>query len=142
MKVREWLERVRKLDELIDAKLAEREQLRAMATKVVSDMDGMPHAKGGVSDPVGSNVVKIIALAEEADKLVDQYVEHKQNVIKALERLPEREYAVLHKHYIQYKTWEEIADEMGYCTMQIWRFKRNAMIHLEDVIECYTTDVV
>lgn len=135
MGVREWLERVRKLDELIDAKIAEREQLRAMATRVVAEMDGMPHAKGGVSDPVGSNVVKIIALAEEADRLVDEYVEHKQQVIKALERLPEREFAVLHKYYIQYKTWEEIADEMGYSTMQIWRFKRNGMLRLESFVD-------
>jgi DNA-directed RNA polymerase specialized sigma subunit len=137
MNVREWLERVRMLDELIDTKIAEREQLRSLATKVVSDMDGMPHAKGGVSDPVGSNVVRIVALMEEIDRLVDQYIDHRQRVIEALESLPEMEYIVLHKYYIQYKTWERVAEETNYSTMQIWRIRKKGMRHLEEVIECY-----
>lgn len=134
MNVREWLERVRRLDELIDTKIAEREQLRSLATKVVSDMDGMPHAKGGVSDPVGSNVVKIVALMEETDRLVDQYIDHRQKVIEALECLPAREYVVLHKHYIQYKTWEKVAEEMNYSTMHIWRVSKRGLKLLEELV--------
>lgn len=136
MNAEAWLEQVRKLDELIDAKLSERDQLWALATRLVPNMDGMPHAKGGVSDPVGSNVVKIVALAEEADKLIDKFVDLKEQVIKALETLPEMEYAVLHKHYIQYKSFEDIATEMGYCKMQIWRFKKNGLKKLKDVMKC------
>lgn len=136
MNVREWLERVRRLDELIDTKIAEREQLRSLATKVVSDMDGMPHAKGGVSDPVGSNVVRIVALMEETDRLVAEYLDHRQRVIEALECLPAREYVVLHKHYIQYKTWEKVAEETHYSSVQIWRIKKSGLKLLEDVIVC------
>lgn len=134
MNVREWLEEVKKLDELIDAKLSERQQFLALATKVVSDMDGMPHAKGGVSDPVGSNVVKIVALTEEADRLIDRYIAYKEEVAKTLEALPDAEYAVMHKRYIQYKTWEEIAEEMNYSTVQVWRISKKAEGMLEDIL--------
>lgn len=138
MNAETWLEQVRKLDELIDAKLSERDKLWALATRMVPNMDGMPHAKGGVSDPVGSNVVKIIALAEEADKLIDRFVDHKEKVIKALETLPEKEYAVLHKHYIRYMTYEKIAEDMKYSDVrQVYRIRRKALQNLEKVIECH-----
>lgn len=135
MNVREWLEKVKRLDELIDTKIAEREQLLSLATKVVSDMDGMPHAKGGVSDPVGSNVVKMVAIAEETNRLIDQYIDHRQKVIEALESLPEMEYIVLHKYYIQFKTWEQVAEETHYSSVQIWRIKTKALERLQDIIE-------
>lgn len=138
MTVQEWLENVKKLDLLIDAKNAERDRLMAMATDISPKMpDGMPFSfSGTVSRKVEDAVIKLIALAEETDRLVDQYIDCKQKVIKELEKLPEREYAVLHKRYILYKTWEQIAEELSYSTVQIWRISKNGLKILEDVIEC------
>lgn len=127
MTVCEWLEQVKKLDELINAKLAERTQVLAMATKMGADMDGMPHAKGNVSDPVGSGAVKLAHIAVEIDRATDQYVDLKQEIIAALEQLPEREYGVLHRHYIRYMTWEKVAEDMGYSTTQVWRIKNHGL---------------
>lgn len=137
MNIYEWLEQVQKLDQLINAKLSEREQLWALATRVTPDTDGMPHGKGEVSDPVGNAVVKLVALAEEINQLVDMYVAHKQKVISALEELPAKEYGVLHRHYIKYMSWNAVAEDMGYCKQQIWRIRKKAISHLKDVIECY-----
>ena len=138
MTVQEWLENVKKLDLLIDAKNAERDRLMAMATDISPKMpDGMPFSfSGTVSRKVEDAVIKLISLAEETDRLVDQYIDCKQKVIKELEKLPEREYAVLHKRYILYKTWEQIAEELSYSTVQIWRISKNGLKILEDVIEC------
>ena len=138
MTVQEWLEKVKKLDLMIDAKNAERERLMALATDISPRMpDGMPFSfTGTVNRKVEDAVIKLIALAEETDKLVDQYIDYKQKVIKELEKLPEREYAVLHKRYIQYLTWEQIAEDMSYSTVQIWRISKNGLKILEDVIEC------
>ena len=135
--VQKWLERVRELDVLIDSKLVERSQLLELATRMGAEMDGMPHAKGNVSDPVGNNVAKLVTLAKEIDALVDQFVDHKQKVIEALERLPENEYKVLHRQYIRYMTPSQIASDMNYSTMQIWRFQQNGLKLLKDVIGCY-----
>lgn len=137
MGVCEWLEQVRKLDELIDAKLAERDKLWAMATSVTVDSDGMPHAKGGVSDPVGNGAVKLRVLADEIDRLIDVYVEHKEQVIRALEKLPHNEYGVMHRHYIRYMKWEDVAEDMGYSVRQVMRIKVKSCKNLEDVIECH-----
>lgn len=137
-----WLESVKKLDELIEAKSAERDRLWAIATNMTANSDGMPHAKGTVSDPVGNGAVKLQMLAEEINRMIDTYIDRKKQITDALEKLPPNEYGVLHRYYIKYMTLEQIADDMGYCRQQIWRFKKKGLKKLEDVIESYIVHVV
>lgn len=136
-----WLEKVRKLDELIDAKCAERDQLWALATKITPEVSDMPHG-GGVSDKVGNIAAKLADMAKELDGLVDQYVDYKQMVISVLEKLPAKEYGVLHRYYIQYMTWEQVAEDMGVCNMTVWRYWQKGLENLASVVECYTIPVV
>lgn len=140
-KVIDWLEKVRKLDELIDAKCAERDQLLDLATKITPVVSDMPHGSG-VSDKVGNVAVKLADLARETDILVDQYADYKQMVIRELEKLPAKEYGVLHRYYVQYMTWEQVAEDMGVCSMTVWRWWQAGLKNLADVVECYTIPVV
>lgn len=137
----DWLDQVKKLDELINAKLAERTQLMDMATKITPEVSDMPHG-GGVSDRVGTVAVKLADLARETDDLVDRYVDHRDLVIRTLEKLPPMEYGALHRHFIQYMTWEEVAADMGKSYMQVWRYKKKGLEKLASEIECYTIPVV
>jgi DNA-directed RNA polymerase specialized sigma subunit len=132
------LEKVRVMDKLINAKIAERQRLYEIATGVSSKpFDGMPHSSSGiVSSTVEKSVVKLITLAEELDRLIDDYIDYKQSVVNALEKLPEKEYTVLHKYYIQYKSWDEIADEMNYSRVSVWRFWKKGLNILKDETKC------
>jgi DNA-directed RNA polymerase specialized sigma subunit len=134
-KVIELLESVRKLDELIIAKEAERQQLWTAATRMTPEMTGMPHA-GGVTDKVGNIAVKLAMLAQETDAAWDRYIDQRSAVIALLEKLPANEYGVLHREYIRYMTQEAIARDMGYSTVQIWRIKQNALESLKHVMKC------
>ena len=138
MNAQEWLEQVRKLDQLISAKLAERDRLKDMATDISpKPMDGMPFDNTGVVPRKMENAVaRLIDLADELNKLVDMYTSHKEKVVKALELLPPNEYGVLHRHYIRYMTWEQVAEDMGFCTVQIWRIRKKALENLRNVMEC------
>lgn len=131
MTVEEWLESVGKLDELINSKIAERAQVLSLATRMGAEMDGMPHAKGSVSDPVGNGAVRLVLLAKEIDRATDEYVDRKQEIIEALETLPEREYGVAHRYYIRYMTLEKIAEDMNYSVTHVWRIKQTAIELLE-----------
>lgn len=137
----EWLGQVKKLDEMVNAKLAERSQLMDLATRITPNTDGMPHG-GGVSDKVGNVAVRLVDLAREIDDLVDAFVDHRAHVIKCLEKLPAMEYGVLHRYYIQYMTWEEVAADMGKSYMQVWRYKKKGLETLSGEIECYTIPAV
>lgn len=139
MNAERYLNQVKKLDQLIDAKLAERDRLKELATDIsAKPIDGMPHSNTGtVAQTMQNAVINLIMLEQEIDKLIDKYVDYKQQVVKSLEKLDANEYGVLHRYYIRYMTWEQIADDMGYCRQQIWRLKKKGLKNLEDVIVCY-----
>lgn len=136
MNVVAWLEHVRKIDELIDAKLAERQRLEELATDIsVKQSDGMPFSpKGTVSRKVESAAIKIVMLEQEIDRLVDQYIDYKKNVIAALEKLPTNEYGVLHRRYIRYMTWEKVAEDMNYSVQHVRRIKKKAIASLSRIV--------
>jgi RNA polymerase sigma factor (sigma-70 family) len=137
--VEKWLEQVEKLDQLIIGKIAERDRLFELATNTSSKpMDGMPfNNTGSVSRKVENASVELALLADETDKLIRRFTEHKQKVIDAIEKLSPDEYAVLHRRYIRYMTWDKIASNMNYSTMQVWRIKKKAIKNLKDVMKCY-----
>ena len=139
MNVQEWLGQVKKLDQLIDAKLAERDRLNALATDIsAKPIDGMPYTDTGtVSQKMQNAVINLVMLASEINKLIDQYVDYKEQVVKTLEKLPDKEYGVLHRYYIRYMTIEQIAEDMGYSVRQVLRIKKKSLQNLEDVIVCH-----
>ena len=96
----ERLGQVRKLDELINAKLAERQRLIEIATDITArPMDGMPHSNTGVvSQKMQNAVINLVMLANEINKLIDLYVDYKQEVVTMLEKLPSAQYGVLHRY--------------------------------------------
>ena len=138
MNAENYLNEVRKLDELIDAKIAERDRLKALATNISpSPMNGMPHSNTGmVSQKLENAVINLVMVEQALNKIIDNYIHYKQKVVKDLEKLPAKEYGVLHRYYIQYMTWEQVAEDMGYCSTQVWRIKNNGLKILQDVIEC------
>lgn len=144
MDAQKYLEQVKKLDELIAAKNEERRRLILIATDCTAKMpDGMPFSSTGMpSRKVENAVLDLITLAEEIDKDITRYKSCREEVLKNLEKLPAKEYGALHRHYIQYKPWEKVAEEMGYSTYHIWRIHKNGLKILQDVIECYATRVI
>ena len=136
--IEEWLEQVAKLDQLIIGKLAERDKLYSLATSTAAKLpDGMPfNNTGSVSRKIENAVVNYTTIDEETDALIFKFKEQRKQVINALEQLPSDEYAVLHRRYIRYMSWDEIADDLGYCRIQVWRIKKKALKNLKDVTKC------
>ena len=134
-----WLERVKKMDELINAKLAERQRLIEIATDIsAKPFDGMPHSNTGVvSQKMQNAVASLIDLEKQIDGMIDDYVDYKQQVVNTIEQLSAKEYGVLHRYYIREMTLEEIAEDMGYSVRQVLRIKKKSLQNLEDVIECH-----
>ena len=135
MNAEEWLQGLRDLDELIHAKIEERDHVMTMATKITPNTDGMPHAPG-VSDKVGNAAAKLADMAVEINDLIDDLVDYKQKVNTALGKLSASDQLLLHRHYIQGMTWTDIADLMGLSGMQVWRLKVKALQNLQDVMVC------
>ena len=150
MDVCEWLDSYKKINELITGKRAEREQLlekRQRLIDIATDIspkmpDGMPHDNTGTVSQKMQNaiILKIIVdgESETVENAINAYLDFQKAVITAIEKLPAKQYGVLHRCYIRCMTYEEIAEDMGISTVQVWRIKKKAEETLSDVIECNT----
>lgn len=148
MDVCEWLDNYKKADELIHGKKAERKQLVEerqrlidIATDISAKMpDGMPFNNTGTVSQKMQNAVlsKVIVDGEieNVDNAIIAFLDFKKSVITAIEKLPTKQYGVIHRYYIRNMTYEEIAEDMGISTVQVWRIKKKAEKTLSDVIEC------
>lgn len=117
---------IRKIDELIVGKKADKEMLMDMATKITAGMDGMPHGTD-VADKVGNISAKIADLSSEIDALNAR----RDELIKVLESLPPDEYGALHRHYIRGMTWEEVAEDMNVSIATAYRYRKSGLAMLE-----------
>lgn len=138
---------VRMMDYQIENLIDEQWRLRSLAEKITgTDWEGMPHGKGGVSDPVGRSVEKITELQVQISENVERLVEFKQKIIDYLSRLDAVEYQVLYLHYIRYMNWCDVAYELGYSTQQVHRYKLKGLKHflnvVHDGVECHGQGLV
>ena len=138
MDVREWLENIGKLDELIDGKKEELRRLDELSTDISAKMpDGMPFSDTGqVNQKMQNAVIDLVMLENELKTIICKYTNEKQKVLAAIEKLPAKEYAVLHRYYIRYMTIEKIAEDLGISTVSVWRIKKKALNNLASVVDC------
>lgn len=146
MTVCEWLNEYQKMNELITGKKAEKKQLlrkRQRLIEMAEDIsprmpDGMPFSNTGtVSKKVENAVISKVLIdgeLEDVDKAIELYLEFKKEVTAALEKLPTKYYAVLHRYYIREMTLEAIAEDMDYSARQVQRIKNEGLVLLEEFI--------
>lgn len=97
MTAKENLLRIRKLDKLIENKMAEAQQWREIATNISANMSGERVQSSGSTDTVANAVCKAMDLENEAEL----FKWEKENIIKQIEKLDAVHYDVLHKIYVQ-----------------------------------------
>lgn len=114
MEAKDYLRQVRKLDLQITNKLIEQRQWRDIALGITANMDGERVQSSGAKSKMADAVDRCVDIETEIDNLVDKLIDTKKEVIQTIERLDSpSEYDLIHKHYIQYMTLQEIADCYG-----------------------------
>lgn len=113
MKAKDYLRQLQKLDKLIENKLAEKEQWKAMATSTTQQLTADRVQTSGNPQKMADAICKMIEIEGEIDACIDRLVDTKQEVIATLERLNPTEYDLLHKVYVQYFTFDDVAIKMN-----------------------------
>jgi hypothetical protein len=109
-----FLEQVKKLDFRIRNKLIEKQQWRDIALGITANMDGERVQSSGSQSKMADAITKCVDMESEIDRLIDQLIDTKREVIQVIERLDSpTEYDVLHRRYIQYQSLQEVADHYG-----------------------------
>jgi hypothetical protein len=131
----EFLMQIEKFDKMIDCKLSELYRYKCLVTSVTVPTDREAVQTSGVSDKVGNIVAKIIDLENEIDTMIDEYIDTRRRCITVIEMLKDPlQYAIIHKHYVQYKSYAEIADEESYSYVWIMTVKDRALREIERII--------
>ena len=128
MTAKEYLNQAYWLDRRIDSKLEQLSALKDMATKTTSAMtdDVVSHTRNVHS--MQDVIAKIIDMQAEINADIDRLVDLKSeimHVIKAV-RNPEHQ-TLLELRYLCFKSWEYVAEQMGYNVRHIYRLHDEAV---------------
>jgi len=138
MTAREYLSQAHRLDQRIDAKIAQVATLNELATKCTSTLTGMPRNPNRGTSTMADAVCKIIDLQAEINRDIDSLVDLKREmvaVIKAVENIEHQ--TLLEKRYLCYQTWEQIAVDMGYSVRQLYRLHDEALENVVVPASCH-----
>lgn len=106
-----FLEQPEKLDIQIRNKLIEKQQWHDIALGITASMEGERVQSSGAKSKMANAVEKCVDMEAEIDRLIDELIDVKKEVIQTIEQLDSPiEYNLLHMRYIQYISLQEIAD--------------------------------
>lgn len=124
MRAKEFLEQVKKINTLIENKLAEVAQWKAIATSATAGgtdvvINGKVHQMdkvqaSGSQQKMADAVIHYVDLEAEINADIDNLIDAKKDVLKVIEQLEAEKYDLLHKVYVQGFTLDEVALKYGF----------------------------
>ena len=103
-----YLERVDKLNVMIENKMSEVAQWRSVALGITPQSEGERVQSSGSQQKMADAIDRVVDLQAEINEMIDKLINTKQEIIRNIEQLNATEYDVLHKRYIQGMTFDEI----------------------------------
>lgn len=126
MNVKDYLNKIRTVDALIDCKCDQIAKLRARLLNVTATTEGERVQTSKTDDKFADTIAKIVDLENEINRDIDRLVDLKCEARKLIEKLDDDvQKIVLYKRYFDNKRFEQIAIECNYS----WR--RINQIHSE-----------
>lgn len=132
MTTKEYLNQIERLDKMITNKLSEIYQLKIMACSITVSGDSERVQTSGNQDKLGSTIAKIVDLERETDELVDSLVDKRKEILKQIDNMKNIDhYDVLHKHYVERRTFQDIADSENWSIRQVFNIHGRALQEFE-----------
>lgn len=134
MDAKEYLYRVKNMDDYINAKIQEAAQLRSRIRSLCAmSWDGLK-VKNSSRHDFTDTVDSLLKLEGEINEQIDELVDHKREISKKIELLNDNRYkTVLTKYYLCNQSFDEISHDMGYSQRQIKRIHGLALIEFRKI---------
>lgn len=151
MEAKEFLRQLEKLDMMIENKLIERDQWKAIAMGATSGsadviINGVRHQmdkvqSSGNPQKMADAIIRYVDLEAEIDAVIDELIATKKDIISVIEQLEAVEYDLLHKVYVQRLT---LYDAAAACNKS-WSWAKTthgiALKHVRDILNKRNEDV-
>lgn len=133
-KVIEFLQQIGKYDVIIHNKLIEVEQWKALAESTTSVLTPDKVQTSGSQQKMSEAIEKYVDIQNEIIEYIKMLYDAKKEVLSKIEQLESLDYDILHKIYVQFMTFKDVADE--YDKSYSWAVKQHtkAVEHLEAII--------
>lgn len=119
---KEYLSQAYRIDQRINSKLEQIASLRELSTKATSTLSEAPPSGTRNVHSMQSIIDKMIDLEAEINQDIDTLVDLKREIMTRIKQISNTEYqTLLELRYLCFKTWEQIAVEMGYSLQHIFR---------------------
>ena len=136
MTAKTYLKKIRLLDDLINDGIEELAQLDALLKKVTAAMGGEVVSASKNPDKMTDILHKIDKLRKKLNRNVDNYVDKKQEAADLLSQVENPvHYTILHSRYVLYRTWEQIAEEIGYTYQWTCQLHGVALLEFEKILQ-------
>lgn len=114
MTAKEYLRQLKQIDNMINARMLERERLMTYATRMTPTMSHTKGAGGEAADRVSDTVEKMIELSSKIDSEIDRLVDLKNEARELIKQMQnENQKIVLSMYYLSNLTLEQVAENMG-----------------------------
>lgn len=135
----DYLQQVGKYEVIIQNKLIEVQQWKALAESTTALISPDKVQSSGVKQKMAEAVEKYIAIESEINECIDKLYDAKKDILSKIEQLEAIEYDVLHKIYIQFMNFQDVADAYG--MSYSWAVKKHmkALNSLEGIISKEST---
>lgn len=126
--VKEYLNKVRHIDNEIDAKEEIREQMRKRLTTVKATQYREINVQGGKRKTDEDRILEYMEYSEHINELIDELVSLKMKVVGEIENLESGLYRIiLTERYINNKDWEVVAKAVGYSPRRTMEHHNDAL---------------
>lgn len=148
MTTKQYLSQIGRYERMIDDKLTELYRLRQIASSISISVSDDKIMSSGSQDKMGDAVAKIVDLEKSVEDTITKYTGTRQKIIMQIDNMPDiNVYSVLFNRYVANKSFEKIADSIGYSVRQTIRIHGIALQEFEkiygseylslNVIECH-----
>ena len=93
--------------------------------------------RGGGSQPTFEyNLDKVMKYREMLNHEIDNLIEHKRSIKQTIAKLDnDKERLILYKKYINFQTFESIADDLDITPRQVYKIYKKSLENLQEFIE-------
>jgi DNA-directed RNA polymerase specialized sigma subunit len=128
MTTKKYLGQAYRLDQRINSKLEQVASLNELATKCTSALTGMPRDPSHGTSTMADAVAKIVDLQAEINRDIDRLIDLKREMVRLIKTVDNIEHqTLLELRYLCFKTWEQIAVDMGYNVRHVYRLHDEAI---------------
>ncbi len=111
--VKNYLQRIEHINDDINLKTADIEQLRELSLSVTAQISTDPVQTSKSNDKMGSLVAKIVDLQNEIICDIDRFLDERQKCINLIDQVEDpQQRRLLHLRYVQFEQLKEAAVEM------------------------------